>query len=76
MVPASPAVSSLALGASDRIIFNPYSFMLYPLFKRFTHWPQAWLGLAMNSGLITAWIATTGFLDFGVLSAGMFGCWW
>jgi 4-hydroxybenzoate polyprenyltransferase len=50
--------------------------MLYPLFKRFTHWPQAWLGLAMNSGLITAWIATTGFLDFGVLSAGMFGCWW
>jgi 4-hydroxybenzoate polyprenyltransferase len=49
--------------------------MVYPLLKRFTHWPQAWLGLAMNFGFITAWIATTGVPDHAVLSAGMFGSW-
>jgi len=50
-------------------------FMIYPFFKRFSHWPQAWLGLAMNFGLITSWIATTGFPDYAVLSAGILGCW-
>ncbi|KAH7926932.1 4-hydroxybenzoate polyprenyl transferase [Leucogyrophana mollusca] len=29
---------------------------LYPLMKRWTWWPQAWLGLAMNWGLPTAWL--------------------
>ena len=29
---------------------------LYPLMKRVTMWPQAWLGLAMNWGLPTAWL--------------------
>ncbi|KAI0079804.1 4-hydroxybenzoate polyprenyl transferase [Panus rudis PR-1116 ss-1] len=28
---------------------------LYPLMKRITYWPQAWLGLAMNWGLFVAW---------------------
>ncbi|PCH39554.1 UbiA prenyltransferase, partial [Wolfiporia cocos MD-104 SS10] len=28
----------------------------YPLMKRITWWPQAWLGLAMNWGLPTAWL--------------------
>ncbi|KAI0724919.1 UbiA prenyltransferase family-domain-containing protein [Fomitopsis betulina] len=31
---------------------------LYPLMKRVTFWPQAWLGLAMNWGLPTAWLMT------------------
>ncbi|PCH39563.1 4-hydroxybenzoate polyprenyl transferase [Wolfiporia cocos MD-104 SS10] len=29
---------------------------IYPLMKRITWWPQAWLGLAMNWGLPTAWL--------------------
>ncbi|RDB17749.1 4-hydroxybenzoate polyprenyltransferase, mitochondrial [Hypsizygus marmoreus] len=29
---------------------------LYPLMKRVTFWPQAWLGLAMNWGFIVVWI--------------------
>ncbi|KAF8509862.1 UbiA prenyltransferase family [Hysterangium stoloniferum] len=29
---------------------------LYPLMKRWTYWPQAWLGLAMNWGLPVAWL--------------------
>ncbi|KAI0084080.1 UbiA prenyltransferase family [Irpex rosettiformis] len=30
---------------------------LYPLMKRWTYWPQAWLGLAMNWGYVVAWYA-------------------
>ncbi|KAF9219026.1 UbiA prenyltransferase [Gyrodon lividus] len=33
---------------------------LYPLMKRWTQWPQAWLGLAMNWGIFVAWIPTAG----------------
>lgn len=35
-------------------VFPLHAF--YPLMKRWTHWPQAWLGLAMNWGLPTAWL--------------------
>ncbi|KAA1470990.1 UbiA prenyltransferase [Dentipellis sp. KUC8613] len=30
---------------------------LYPLMKRWTWWPQAWLGLAMNWGMWVTWYA-------------------
>ncbi|KAL1694249.1 UbiA prenyltransferase family-domain-containing protein [Schizophyllum commune] len=30
---------------------------IYPLMKRVTYWPQAWLGLAMNVGIPMAWTA-------------------
>ncbi|TFK28279.1 UbiA prenyltransferase [Coprinopsis marcescibilis] len=50
-------------------------FGIYPLMKRVTYWPQAWLGFAMNFGFITAWVSTTGSLDFRVLGAAMTGCW-
>ncbi|KAI0742019.1 UbiA prenyltransferase [Daedaleopsis nitida] len=35
---------------------------LYPLMKRWTWWPQAWLGLAFNWGIPVAWISVTGRL--------------
>ncbi|RDX42174.1 UbiA prenyltransferase [Lentinus brumalis] len=35
---------------------------LYPLMKRWTWWPQAWLGLAFNWGIPVAWSAITGRL--------------
>ncbi|KAI0716361.1 UbiA prenyltransferase family-domain-containing protein [Earliella scabrosa] len=50
---------------------------LYPLMKRWTWWPQAWLGLAFNWGIPVAWISVTGTLPppaLWVLFAGGV-CW-
>ncbi|KAJ7454172.1 UbiA prenyltransferase family-domain-containing protein [Mycena latifolia] len=46
-------------------------FAIYPLLKRVTHWPQAWLGFAMNFGFITAWISASHTVDYSVLSVAM-----
>jgi 4-hydroxybenzoate polyprenyltransferase len=40
---------------------------LYPLMKRFTYWPQAWLGLTFNWGALVGWSAITGSLGAPVL---------
>ena len=34
----------------------------YPLFKRFTYWPQAFLGLCMNYGVLVGYSASAGSL--------------
>lgn len=34
----------------------------YPFMKRFTWWPQAFLGLTFNAGAIFGWVAVTGTL--------------
>ena len=52
-----------------------HSFAIYPLLKRVTHWPQAWLGFAMNFGFVTAWVATTGDFNINLIGAAMAGCW-
>jgi 4-hydroxybenzoate polyprenyltransferase len=36
----------------------------YPLMKRFTYWPQLFLGITFNYGLIMGWTAIRGQLDF------------
>ena len=36
----------------------PFAFS-YPLMKRFTYWPQLFLGLTFNYGLVMAWISLT-----------------
>ncbi|KAJ7726984.1 UbiA prenyltransferase family-domain-containing protein [Mycena olivaceomarginata] len=46
---------------------------LYPLMKRWTWWPQAWLGLAMNWGFPVGWISVTGTLD--KKTSLLFGSW-
>ena len=38
---------------------------LYPLCKRFTHWPQVILGAAFNWGMLMAWTDTRGFVPLG-----------
>lgn len=53
--------------------FNAYAVVLgiaslplvafYPYAKRFTHWPQAVLGLAFNWGALLGWAAVKGELD-------------
>ena len=36
----------------------PFAFS-YPLMKRFTYWPQLFLGFTFNYGLIMAWVSLT-----------------
>ncbi|KAJ7623850.1 UbiA prenyltransferase family-domain-containing protein [Mycena polygramma] len=50
---------------------------LYPLMKRWTWWPQAWLGLAMNWGLIVSWISVKGRINSETVGILFFGtvCW-
>tara|TARA_B100000989_G_scaffold215695_1_gene164172 strand:- start:4749 stop:5615 length:867 start_codon:yes stop_codon:yes gene_type:complete len=36
----------------------PFAFT-YPLMKRFTYWPQLFLGVTFNYGLIMAWVSIT-----------------
>ncbi|MGJ8584208.1 MAG: 4-hydroxybenzoate octaprenyltransferase [Marinosulfonomonas sp.] len=40
---------------------------IYPFAKRFTWWPQAFLGLAFNWGALLAWAAVTGALHVPAL---------
>ncbi len=46
----------LALGSM------PFAFS-YPLMKRFTYWPQLFLGITFNYGLILGWTAIKGQID-------------
>ena len=47
----------------------------YPFMKRFTHWPQAFLGLTFNWGALMGWAAASGALEapaFALYGAGFF----
>lgn len=47
---------------------------IYPFAKRFTWWPQVFLGIAFNWGALLAWVAHTGSLHpaaFALYFAGM-----
>ncbi|KAF9043800.1 UbiA-domain-containing protein [Hymenopellis radicata] len=50
-------------------------FAIYPLLKRVTYWPQAWLGFAMNFGFISAWVSVTNSFDYQILGCALVGCW-
>ncbi|KAK9715905.1 hypothetical protein RND81_06G197800 [Saponaria officinalis] len=77
----------LLLGLGILLQLNNYSRILgasslllvftYPLMKRVTYWPQAYLGLAFNYGAILGWAAVRGSLDpFIVLPLYASGiCW-
>ena len=41
----------------------PFAFS-YPLMKRFTYWPQLFLGLTFNYGLLMAWVSLTNELSY------------
>ncbi|XLU75442.1 hypothetical protein S245_034495 [Arachis hypogaea] len=63
----------LTLGLGILLQLNDYSRVLgasslllvfsYPLMKRFTFWPQAYLGLTFNWGALLGWTAIRGSLD-------------
>ena len=50
----------LALGSM------PLAFT-YPLMKRYTYWPQLFLGITFNYGLILGWTAITGKIDIIII---------
>jgi len=58
------------------INFNKFTILLaiasmplafsYPLMKRFTYWPQIYLGITFNYGVILGWVSMNGQLDFNI----------
>jgi 4-hydroxybenzoate polyprenyltransferase len=65
-------VAQLLVGLLILLTFNRFTILLgvlslalvftYPLMKRVTHWPQAFLGLTFNWGALMGWTAVTGNL--------------
>lgn len=49
---------------------------VYPFAKRFTWWPQVFLGLAFNWGALLAWAATTGSLAWPAVLLYLAGISW
>ena len=49
---------TMAVGAAALVLVA-----IYPLMKRITYWPQAFLGLTFNWGALVGWTAITGSLD-------------
>lgn len=49
---------------------------LYPFAKRFTWWPQVFLGIAFNWGALLAWAAHTGGLEWPAIALYLAGIAW
>jgi 4-hydroxybenzoate polyprenyltransferase len=49
---------------------------LYPFMKRWTYWPQAWLGPTMNWGILVAWINVTSRIDYALLGLVLLSASW
>ncbi len=61
---------AVGVGAASLALVFPY-----PLMKRITYWPQAWLGLTFNWGALLGWAAVRGELSAAPLllyAAGLF----
>ena len=66
-----------AMAASLLVFLTPYTRLIalcvlplvfvYPLCKRFTHWPQVVLGAAFNWGMLMAWSQVTGHVPAGAV---------
>jgi 4-hydroxybenzoate polyprenyltransferase len=76
----------LALGLGVLFFFNSATIVLgasslalvftYPLMKRVTWWPQVFLGLAFNWGVLMGGVAVTGALDLPHFLAYIAGIFW
>jgi 4-hydroxybenzoate polyprenyltransferase len=70
-------IVELALAASLLFFLSRYTRLMaiyvlplvfiYPLCKRFTHWPQAVLGAAFNWGMLMAWAEVAGHIPAGAI---------
>jgi 4-hydroxybenzoate polyprenyltransferase len=74
------------LGLSVLIQFNPFTIALglsslglvavYPFMKRITWWPQAWLGLTFNWGVLMGYSALAGKFSLSAILLYMAGIAW
>jgi 4-hydroxybenzoate polyprenyltransferase len=64
-------LSSIILGLSSLFLVA-----IYPFAKRFTWWPQAFLGLAFNWGILLLFVAHTGGLSWPIFSLYIAGIFW
>ena len=64
-------VTTVILG----VISLPF-IIAYPLMKRITWWPQAFLGLTFNFGALMGWSAITGSLSFAAAMLYIGGIFW
>jgi 4-hydroxybenzoate polyprenyltransferase len=75
-----------ALGGAILLTYNSTTVLLglsslvlvaiYPFAKRFTWWPQVFLGLAFNWGALVAWAAHTGDLSLAPVMLWLAGIAW
>ncbi len=49
---------------------------IYPFMKRVTYWPQIFLGLAFNWGVLVGWVAVLGRLDWAPVVLYVAGIFW
>jgi 4-hydroxybenzoate polyprenyltransferase len=49
---------------------------IYPFMKRFTYWPQFFLGIAFNWGALIGWVAHTGEIGWPALALYLGGIAW
>ena len=63
--------NSIILGLSSLFLI-----VIYPLAKRFTWWPQAFLGLAFNWGILLLFAAHTGSLKWPIIALYFAGIFW
>jgi 4-hydroxybenzoate polyprenyltransferase len=79
-------IAQLLVGLVILLTFNRFTVLLgalslvlvftYPVMKRVTYWPQAFLGLTFNWGALMGWAAVTGALGWPALSLYAGGIAW
>ena len=62
---------SIILGLSSLFLV-----VIYPFAKRFTWWPQVFLGLAFNWGILLLFVAHTGSLNWPIITLYFAGIFW
>mgnify|MGYP006109135031 FL=1 len=53
---------TIILGIASMVLAFTYPFM-----KRITYWPQLFLGLTFNWGIVMAWVAMTGYISAEII---------
>jgi 4-hydroxybenzoate polyprenyltransferase len=64
-------ITAIALGAGSLLLVAAY-----PLMKRITWWPQAWLGLTFNWGALLGYTAVTGVIGLPSVLLYVSGLFW
>lgn len=79
-------VALMIIGLAILLQFNGFAIIIgalslalifpYPLMKRITYWPQAFLGLTFNWGALLGWATVTGRIDPPALTLYAAGFFW